>query len=95
MTHGGAKSNLTKWNLIGGIQFKHVKNTRICLFFFIIIFLISQKELHLFQTSRGQVTRFLPQIYKIMKFTPFWVTYPKLVKKVNVLRGGDLDLINY
>ena len=30
MTHGGAKSNLTKWNLIGGIQFKHVKNTRIC-----------------------------------------------------------------
>ena len=51
--------------------------------------------MHLFQTSRGQVTRFLPQIYKIMKFTPFWVTYPKLVKKVNVLRGGDLDLINY
>ena len=101
MTRGGAKSNLTKWNLIGGIQFKHVKNTRICFFkyFFFyfkkIFFLISQKELHLFQTSRGQVTRFLPQIYKIMKFTPFWVTYPKLVKKVNVLRGGDLDLINY
>ena len=62
-------------------------------FFFYLFFLFL--KLHLFQTSRGQVTRFLPQIYKIMKFTPFWVTYPKLVKKVNVLRGGDLDLINY
>ena len=30
MTHGGAKSNVAKWNLIGGIQFKHVKN---CLMF--------------------------------------------------------------
>ena len=26
MTRDGAKSNLAKWNLIGGIQFKHVKN---------------------------------------------------------------------
>ena len=26
MTRGGAKSNVAKWNLIGGIQFKHVKN---------------------------------------------------------------------
>ena len=25
MTRDGAKSNLAKWNLIGGIQFKHVK----------------------------------------------------------------------
>ena len=41
MTHGGAKSNLTKWNLIGGIQFKHVKNTRICFFkYFFFIFKI-------------------------------------------------------
>ena len=30
MTRGGAKSNVAKWNLIGGIQFKHVKN---CLMF--------------------------------------------------------------
>ena len=26
MTRDGAKSNLVKWNLIGRIQFKHVKN---------------------------------------------------------------------
>ena len=26
MTCDGAKSNLAKWNLISGIQFKHVKN---------------------------------------------------------------------
>ena len=26
MTCNGEKSNLAKWNLIGGIQFKHVKN---------------------------------------------------------------------
>ena len=45
MTHGGAKSNLTKWNLIGGIQFKHVKNTRICLFFFIIFVFNKSKRI--------------------------------------------------
>ena len=28
-----------------------------------------------------------------MKFTPYWVT--QLFKKVNVLRGRDLDLMNY
>ena len=39
MTRGGAKSNLTKWNLIGGIQFKHVKNTRICFFKYFFLFL--------------------------------------------------------
>ena len=26
MTRDGVKSNLAKWKLIGGIQFKHVKN---------------------------------------------------------------------
>ena len=30
MKRDGAKSNLAKWNLIGGIQFKQVKN---CLMF--------------------------------------------------------------
>ena len=30
MRGDGAKSNLAKWNLIGGIQFRHVKN---CLMF--------------------------------------------------------------
>ena len=30
MTHDRAKPNMEKWNLIGGIQFKHVKN---CLMF--------------------------------------------------------------
>ena len=47
MTHGGAKSNLTKWNLIGGIQFKHVKNTRICLFFFYYYFFNKSKRIAL------------------------------------------------
>ena len=26
MTRNGAKANVTKWNLIGGIQFAHVKD---------------------------------------------------------------------
>ena len=30
MTRDRAKSNVAKWNLMGGIQFKHVKN---CLMF--------------------------------------------------------------
>ena len=30
MRGDGAKSNLAKWNLIGGIQFRHMKN---CLMF--------------------------------------------------------------
>ena len=30
MTGDGAKSNMAKWNLFSGIQFKHVKN---CLLF--------------------------------------------------------------
>ena len=30
MTRDGAKSNVAKWNLFSGIQFKHVKN---CLLF--------------------------------------------------------------
>ena len=30
MTRDGAKSNVAKWNLFSGIQFKQVKN---CLFF--------------------------------------------------------------
>ena len=48
MTRGGAKSNLTKWNLIGGIQFKHVKNTRICFlnifFFYFLIFFFNKSK---------------------------------------------------
>ena len=35
------------------------------------------------------------QIQKIVISTPHWVTYSKLFKKINVLRGGDLDPINY
>ena len=38
MTRGGAKSDLTKWNLIGGIQFKHVK-IRAYVFFLFIFFI--------------------------------------------------------
>ena len=35
------------------------------------------------------------QIQKIVKSTPHCVTHSKSFKKINVLRGGDLDPINY
>ena len=61
MTRGGAKSDLTKWNLIGGIQFKHVKNTRIC-FFFLIFFLFIFFILKIFFFNKSKRIAFVSNL---------------------------------